>query len=153
MCGELRLGEAALNLGQLGVLPLKNTSLKPSKILTSLSSFQSVQKNPLRFKLGTTKPESLFCSNFRTVYILIFSRMKLLLLLFFILRKAHRSGVEGKTAAVQLQRSWIQIRYNQTRVAFLQQFPYGVYFNLIENEIIIFAVFNTSQSPKKWSKR
>ena len=95
MCGELRLGEAALNLGQLGVLPLKNTSLKPSKILTSLSSFQSVQKNPLK----------------------------------------------------------IQIRYNQTRVAFLQQFPYGVHFNIIENEIIIVAVFNTSQSPKKWSIR
>jgi len=47
----------------------------------------------------------------------------------------------------------IQIRYNQTRVAFLQQFPYGVHFNLIENEIIIVAVFHTSQSPKKWSKR
>jgi len=47
----------------------------------------------------------------------------------------------------------VQIRYNQTRVAFLQQFPYGVHFNLIENEIIIFAVFNTSQSPKKWSIR
>ena len=95
MCGELRPGEGGVNLGQLGVSPLKNTSLKPSKILTSLSSFQSVQKNPLK----------------------------------------------------------IQIRYNQTRVASLKKFPYGVHFNLIENEIIIFAVFNTSQSPKKWSIR
>lgn len=43
----------------------------------------------------------------------------------------------------------IQIRYNQTRVAFLKKFPYGVHFNLIENEIIIVAVFHTSQSPKK----
>src|SRR5690554_6699390 len=107
MCGELRLGEAALNLGQLGVLPLKNTSLKPSKILTSLSSFQSVQKNPLRFKLGTTKPESLFCSNFPTVCILILSRMKLLFLPFLILLKAQRSGVRGKrssTTAAKLGR-------------------------------------------------
>ena len=47
----------------------------------------------------------------------------------------------------------IQIRYNQTRVAFLKKLPYGVHFNLIENEIIIVAVFHTSQSPKKWSKR
>src|SRR5690554_7217953 len=110
MCGELRLGEAALNLGQLGVLPLKNTSLKPSKILTSLSSFQSVQKNPLRFKLGTTKPESLFCSNFLTVCISISLKMKLLLLPFFILRKAHRSGVRGKrssTDAAKLGRSMV----------------------------------------------
>jgi plasmid stabilization system protein ParE len=47
----------------------------------------------------------------------------------------------------------IQIRYNQTRVAFLKKFPYGVHFNLIENEIIIVAVFHTSQSPQKWKGR
>jgi len=37
--------------------------------------------------------------------------------------------------------------------AFLKKFPYGVHFNIIENEIIIVAVFHTSQSPKKWSIR
>jgi len=55
----------------------------------------------------------------------------------------------------------IQIRYNQTsalsgvetRVAFLKKFPYGVHFNVFENEIIIVAVFHTSQSPKKWKGR
>ncbi|MFA5575095.1 MAG: type II toxin-antitoxin system RelE/ParE family toxin [Brumimicrobium sp.] len=47
----------------------------------------------------------------------------------------------------------IQVRYNQTRVVFLNNFPYGVHFNVIENEIIIIAVFHTSQSPQKWSKR
>lgn len=47
----------------------------------------------------------------------------------------------------------IQIRYNQTRVAFLKKFPYGVHFNIIENEIIIVAVFHTSQSPKQWKER
>ncbi|MEX1192123.1 MAG: type II toxin-antitoxin system RelE/ParE family toxin [Brumimicrobium sp.] len=47
----------------------------------------------------------------------------------------------------------IQIRYNQTRVAFLKKFPYGVHFNVFENEIIIIAVFHTSQSPQKWGNR
>ena len=47
----------------------------------------------------------------------------------------------------------IQIRYNQTRVAFLKKFPYGVHFNLIDNEIIIIAVFHTAQNPKKWKSR
>lgn len=46
----------------------------------------------------------------------------------------------------------IQIRYNQTRVAFLKKFPYGLHFNVFDNEIIIVAVFHTSQSPQKWSK-
>lgn len=47
----------------------------------------------------------------------------------------------------------IQIRYNKTRVAFLKKFPYGVHFNVSENEIIIIAVFHTNQNPKKWNKR
>ncbi len=47
----------------------------------------------------------------------------------------------------------IQIRYNQTRVAFLNKFPYGVHFNIIDNEIIIVAVFHTSLSPHKWKER
>ena len=44
----------------------------------------------------------------------------------------------------------VQVRYNQTRVAFLKKFPYGVHFNINANEIIIIAVFHTSQNPKKW---
>lgn len=44
----------------------------------------------------------------------------------------------------------IQVRYNQTRVAFLKKFPYAVHFNIIGNEIIILAVFHTRQNPKKW---
>ena len=47
----------------------------------------------------------------------------------------------------------IQIRYNQTRVAFLKKFPYGVHFNVLENEILIVAVFHTSKSPQKWKER
>ena len=43
----------------------------------------------------------------------------------------------------------IQIRYNQTRVAFLKKFPYGVHFNIIENEIIIVAVFSYFSKPKE----
>lgn len=46
-----------------------------------------------------------------------------------------------------------QTRYNKIRVAFLKKFPYGVHFNLIEDEIIILAVFHTSQSPNKWKER
>ncbi len=47
----------------------------------------------------------------------------------------------------------IQVRYNQTRVAFLKKFPYGVHFNIIDNEITIIAVSHTAQNPKKWRRR
>lgn len=47
----------------------------------------------------------------------------------------------------------IQVRYNVTRVAYLRKFPFGVHFIVVENEIIVIAVFHTSQCPKKWIKR
>lgn len=47
----------------------------------------------------------------------------------------------------------IQIRYKNTRVAFLKHFPYGIHFSLNEQTIIIVAVFNTAENPKKWKKR
>jgi plasmid stabilization system protein ParE len=47
----------------------------------------------------------------------------------------------------------IQIRYKQTRFAFLKKFPYGVHFIIIENQIIIIAVFHTSRNPKSWEER
>jgi len=47
----------------------------------------------------------------------------------------------------------IQILYNKTRIAFLKKFPYGIHYVLNEKTIIIVAVFNTSENPRKWKKR
>ena len=48
-----------------------------------------------------------------------------------------------------------QIRYKDVRCLPLKKFPAMVHYTLDENkkEITVRAVFNTSQSPKKWSKR
>ncbi len=47
----------------------------------------------------------------------------------------------------------IQIRYNNTRVFFLKKFPYGIHFNVNDKNILIVAVFHTSQNPTNWNKR
>jgi toxin ParE1/3/4 len=46
-----------------------------------------------------------------------------------------------------------QIQYSNTRVFFLNKFPYGIHFNVIDKNILIVAVFHTSQNPKKWKKK
>ena len=48
-----------------------------------------------------------------------------------------------------------QIRYDNTRVSFLEKFPYGIHFQANEKEkyILIVAVFHTSRDPKKWTDR
>ena len=46
-----------------------------------------------------------------------------------------------------------QIRYGSTRISFIGKFPYGIHFQINENEILILAVFHTSQDSEKWEKR
>ena len=46
----------------------------------------------------------------------------------------------------------IQIRYNQTRVAFLKKFPYGVHLKVSGKELLMVAVFITSKIPRRWVK-
>ena len=48
-----------------------------------------------------------------------------------------------------------QIRYGNTRVLFLEKFPYDIHFqvNKIEKSILIIAVFHTSRNPEKWTQR
>ena len=48
-----------------------------------------------------------------------------------------------------------QVRYGNTRIFFLQKFPYGIHFQVNEeqNAILIIAVLHTAQSPQKWKAR
>ena len=45
-----------------------------------------------------------------------------------------------------------QIRYGNTRVFFLDKFPYGIHFQVEEehNTILIVAVFHTARDPRHW---
>lgn len=49
----------------------------------------------------------------------------------------------------------VQVRYGNTRVFFLKRFPYGIHFQVNEEErsILIAAVFHTSRDSKKWRHR
>lgn len=46
-----------------------------------------------------------------------------------------------------------QIRYGNTRVFFLEKFPYGIHFQVYQDYILIVAVFHTAQDPEKWTMR
>lgn len=48
-----------------------------------------------------------------------------------------------------------QVRYGNTRIFFLQKFPYGIHFQVNEeqNTILIIAVLHTAQDPQKWKAR
>ncbi|WP_092173653.1 type II toxin-antitoxin system RelE/ParE family toxin [Cyclobacterium xiamenense] len=46
-----------------------------------------------------------------------------------------------------------QIRYGSTRISFLRKFPYGIHFQINDNQILILAIFHTSQDSEKWENR
>lgn len=48
-----------------------------------------------------------------------------------------------------------EVKYDNTRCAILDIFPYMIHYNMDEsnNTVIIVAVFHTSLNPKKWQIR
>ena len=46
-----------------------------------------------------------------------------------------------------------QIRYNDSRVALIENFPYTIHFNIYDNTIVIKAIFHTSRNTEIWIER
>jgi plasmid stabilization system protein ParE len=46
-----------------------------------------------------------------------------------------------------------QIRYNDSRVALIENFPYTIHFNIYVNRIVIKAIFHTSRNTEIWIER
>lgn len=46
-----------------------------------------------------------------------------------------------------------QLRYDNVRVYFLEKFPYGIHFRVTNYQILIVAVFHTSQNSEQWNDR
>jgi plasmid stabilization system protein ParE len=46
-----------------------------------------------------------------------------------------------------------QIRYDEVRINFTKQFPYGIHYLIDNKKVIVLAVFGESQSPDLWNKR
>ncbi|MGD1320551.1 type II toxin-antitoxin system RelE/ParE family toxin [Chryseobacterium sp. 2R14A] len=41
------------------------------------------------------------------------------------------------------------LKNNNFREAYIQKFPYVIIYEVIENEIVVFSVFNTHQNPER----
>jgi plasmid stabilization system protein ParE len=79
----------------------------------------------------------------------------------FIWYEQQRSGL-GESFLTEVDRSidlilnnpyQYAIRHNNKRAAVLKRFPFIIAYEVIENEVIVYAVFHTSRDPEKWKKR
>jgi|SRR5690606_5203453 len=46
-----------------------------------------------------------------------------------------------------------QLSFEKIRSAYLNDFPFGIHFNLSEDTIEIFAIIHTSRNPKIWQEK
>ncbi|WP_373693819.1 type II toxin-antitoxin system RelE/ParE family toxin [Aequorivita flava] len=47
-----------------------------------------------------------------------------------------------------------QLKYKNTKVRYLRKFPYGIYYRIVDEELIeILSVIHTNRNPKIWTKR
>lgn len=44
-----------------------------------------------------------------------------------------------------------QIKYKDIRMALVERFPYGVFYFVENNKIIVLAIFHLSRNPKLWA--
>lgn len=67
------------------------------------------------------------------------------------LGNAFKEQVEKALVSLKTNPLKHQIRYKSIRIYFLKKFPYGIHFNVKENQVLILAIFHTALNPKKWN--
>jgi plasmid stabilization system protein ParE len=45
------------------------------------------------------------------------------------------------------------VAMDEFRRALVRRFPYEIFYEILENELVIYSVFNCSQDPLKWRRR
>ena len=62
-------------------------------------------------------------------------------------------SVKDEIKILRIKPLLYQIRYDGTRVALIQTFPYLIHFEIDKKEIVIKAIIHTSRNTKVWKNR
>jgi ParE toxin of type II toxin-antitoxin system, parDE len=69
------------------------------------------------------------------------------------LGKRFLKCINDEIKIVRVKPLLYQIRYDETRVALIQTFPYLIHFEINKKEIVIKAIIHTSRNSKIWQNR
>jgi len=71
------------------------------------------------------------------------------------LGKRFTAHIRDKILYIRQNPKQIAIRYNTTRTAQVDTFPYMIHFSIDEENktVIVSAVYSTQDNPEKWTKR
>jgi len=69
------------------------------------------------------------------------------------LGKRFLKCINDEMKIVRVKPLLYQIRYDETRVALIQTFPYLIHFEIDKKEIVVKAIIHTSRNSKIWQNR
>jgi plasmid stabilization system protein ParE len=69
------------------------------------------------------------------------------------LGKRFLKSIKDEIKILRVRPLLYQIRYDKTRVALIQTFPYLIHFEINKKEIVIKAIIHTSRNTKVWKNR
>lgn len=69
------------------------------------------------------------------------------------LGQAFRDAVEGALALIVENPQACPVLYRDTRRALLQRFPYGVFYRLIGDHVVVIACAHAKRHPRAWRSR
>jgi len=69
------------------------------------------------------------------------------------LGRRFKTSVSNVIDSIQRHPLHSSVRYKNTRVRFLHDFPYGIHYRVHEHYILILAVFHMSRNPERWESR
>lgn len=69
------------------------------------------------------------------------------------LGKRFLNAIKQEIKILRVKPLIYQIRYDGTRVALIETFPYLIHFEIDKKEIVIKAIIHTSRSTKIWKNR
>lgn len=61
-------------------------------------------------------------------------------------------SIEDSLLKIEKDPEAFQLKYKNIRAIYTKHFPYGVFYFINKNDIIVIAVFHLSRNPKLWKK-
>ena len=62
------------------------------------------------------------------------------------------SSIEDSLNIINLNPQAFQLKYKHIRAVYIKHFPYGIFYSVEQDKIIVMAVFHLSRNPKFWKK-
>lgn len=63
------------------------------------------------------------------------------------------AAVQGTLESIMANPELYPVVHRQTRRALLRRFPYGLYYRVVQGQVVVVACMHASRDPRRWQSR